>query len=213
MRPSKYLKELRKKAENRLGRLRLLADKASCLPLLESNRLISHVTIEVLNTWANFSRVYFLSCTVLAWRESGFRVMLSNQSIRTFSDAIDACMRRCKTSLWKKGGWSRRDEPPWHKPETLIKSCYEIGCSNYLDIQNAFSLPTKVFENLPKFRNFFAHRNYDTVGEAKLIAHQYSIPVHRHPTEILCTPAYGRPQVLILDWIDDIRLTVELLCM
>lgn len=48
--------------------------------------------------------------------------------------------------------------------------------------------------------------------KAKQIAHSYSIPLRRHPTEILLTPAYDRPQILILDWIDDIEAIVELLC-
>jgi hypothetical protein len=138
--------------------------------------------------------------------------MLNNQNIHSFNDAIDAAMRRCKYNLWKKGGWGRRDEPPWHKPDTLIKSCDEIGCSNQVEIVNAFSVPTNVFDHLSKFRNYFAHRNDYTVTLIKNIAHRYSIPVHQHPSEILCNPAYGRPQILILDWIDDINLTVELLC-
>jgi hypothetical protein len=212
MRPSKYLKELHSKIKSRLGRLRFLADKASSFPMPESNRLISYITIETLNTWANFSRAYFLSCTLSPFRESGIRIVLTNQNIHSFHDAIDAAMRRCKYNVWKQGGWRRRDEPPWHRPDTLIRSCDAIGCSNQVEILGAFSIPTKVFDHLSLFRNFFAHRNDYTVTLIKGIAHQYSIPVHQHPSEILCQPAYGRPQMLIFDWIDDINLTVELLC-
>ena len=48
--------------------------------------------------------------------------------------------------------------------------------------------------------------------KAKQIAPDYSISLRRHPTEILLSPAYDRPQVLILDWIDDIDIVVKLLC-
>ena len=48
--------------------------------------------------------------------------------------------------------------------------------------------------------------------KAKQIASDYSISLRLHPTEILLAPAYNRPQVLILDWIDDIAAVVELLC-
>ena len=34
----------------------------------------------------------------------------------------------------------------------------------------------------------------------------------RRPSEILLTAAYNRPQALLLDWIDDVRTTIELLC-
>ena len=44
------------------------------------------------------------------------------------------------------------------------------------------------------------------------IAQDNSIPLPSHPTEILLTPAHDRPQILILDWIDDMAAVVELLC-
>jgi hypothetical protein len=37
-------------------------------------------------------------------------------------------------------------------------------------------------------------------------------PVPNHSTDVLRTPGYGRPQPLLLDWIDDITITIELLC-
>lgn len=80
-----------------------------------------------------------------------------------------------------------------------------------MDVLAAFSVPTKVFEHLPMMRNFYAHRNEHTARIAKNLA-RYTIPMRGHPTEILCTRAYGRPQILILDWIDDITAIVELLC-
>jgi hypothetical protein len=217
MRPSKYLKQLRHKANERhLKKLRTLADEASRLAWPESDQKISYVAIECLNTWANFSRAYFLSCTLLPWREKGSRITC-NISIRTFNDAIDAAMRKCKRRVWdrevqKRGNWGRRDEPTWHDRNILIKSCEEIGCSNQTEILNAFSIQPKVFDHLPTFRNFYAHRNDDTAMKAKRVARSYSIPTPGHPSKILLTPAYGRPQILILDWIDDIHTIVELLC-
>ena len=212
MRPSIYLYRLRYHATRRLYKLRILAASACILPFEEADSTISYTTIGCLNIWDNFSRAYFLSCSMSPWRENGSQVTISNPSIRNFNDAIEASIRTCKNWVWKRGNWNRRDEPPWHDPQTLIRSCSEIGCSNYIEIQNAFSIPTKVFQHLPTYRNFYAHRNDDTAQKAKEIARQYSIPVRGHPSQILCTPAYGRPQVLLLDWIDDIRFVLELLC-
>lgn len=213
MRPSKYLSRLRHKTNERhLKKLRILANEVSSLHWRQSDRIVSFVTIQCLNAWANFARAYFLSCTLSPWREKGLQITLNNSAIRTFDDAINAAMRKCKPWILQQGNWKQRDEPAWHVPETLIKSCDEICCSNSIEIREALSCQTEVFDHLSSFRNFYAHRNDDTAMKAKQIAHSYSIPLRHHPTEILLTPAYDRPQILILDWINDIEAVVELLC-
>jgi hypothetical protein len=212
MQPSKYLRQLHHKAGRHLSGLRILADSAIGLTWAESDRIMSYVTIECLNGWANFARAYFLSCTLSPWRKNGSQITLSDRTIRTFDDAIKAAMQKCKPWIWRRGTWDRRDEPAWHVPKTFIDSCNQIGCSNYTDILNAFSIPTQVFEHLPTFRNFYAHRNDYTAIKAKNIARYYSIVAREHPSRILLTPAYGRPQTLILDWIDDISNVIEHLC-
>jgi hypothetical protein len=74
------------------------------------------------------------------------------------------------------------------------------------------SLQSRAFADLPVFRNFFAHRNKGTAQAAGAIAPQYSIPSYRHPIEILATTPKGSPYPLLVDWIDDLSVTVELLC-
>lgn len=213
MRPSKYLSRLRHKTNERhLKKLNILAHEVSSLPWPESDRIASFITIQCLNAWANFARAYFLSCTLSPWREKGLQITLNNSAIHTFDDAIDAAIRKCKPWIPQQGNWKRRDEPAWHIPETLIKSCEEICCSNRTEIREALSGQTEVFDHLSTFRNFYAHRNDDTAVKAKQIARSYSISLRSHPSEILLTPAYDRPQILILDWIDDIEAIVELLC-
>ena len=213
MRPSKYLSRLRHKTNERhLKKLRILANEVSSLHWRQSDRIVSFVTIQCLNAWANFARAYFLSCTLFPWREKGSQITLNNSAIHTFDDAINAAIRKCKPWILQQENWSRRDEPAWHVPETLIKSCDEICCSNRIEIRETLSGQTEVFDHLPIFRNFYAHRNDNTAVKAKQIARSYSISLRSHPSEILLTPAYDRPQILILDWIDDIEAIVELLC-
>lgn len=216
MRPSKYLKHLRHKTSVRhLSKLRTLADGARQLVWPESDHIMSYVAIACLNTWANFARAYFLSCTLSPWREQGLQIQLSNPNIRTFDDAIDAAMKKCKNLTWKPGqhgNWTRRDEPAWHIPKNLIDSCDEIGCSNYTAIQNAFSIQTGVFDHLSTFRNFYAHRNDATAMKTQKIAGEYTIPIPGQPSEVLLSHAYGRPQILILDWIDDLDTIAQFLC-
>lgn len=212
MKPSKYLGNIRKKATARLIRLKIFANDAANLTWVESDKIISFATIESLNTWRNFARSYFLSCILHPWRECGRQIRLSNKSILTYDDALKVAMKICKPQIFKKGSWGGKDEPAWHYPNTFIKCCNEIGCSNQSDILNAFSFKSYVFNDLPMFRNFYAHRSRYTAGIARHLASKYSIPMYNHPTEILCNSAYGRPQILLTDWIDDIKNTIELLC-
>jgi hypothetical protein len=124
-------------------------------------------------------------------------------------------MKTCKRGLWERGSWDRRDEPLWRDPNILAKSCEAIGCSNIGKIRNAFSIPTKVLDHLLVFRNYYCHRNDDTIKKVRDLAFYYSISIPfkpSHPTDILLLPAYGRPQALLLDWLDDIEIYIDLLC-
>jgi hypothetical protein len=218
MRPSRLFGVLHKSASARIHRLRRLAQIACIRPSGEfanANREVSWVAIELQNAISNFARAFFLSCTINPLTEGGTRVTCT-VTVSSFIDAIDAAMKACKFSMWRNARgrktWDRRDEPPWHQPATLIDSSREIGCSNYGSILAAFALPTTVFDHLPKFRNFYAHRNDSTSGNAQSLALHYSISPNQHPSRILCAPAYGRPQALILDWIDDTLNVIDLLC-
>jgi hypothetical protein len=75
------------------------------------------------------------------------------------------------------------------------------------------SVDTRALQDLPVFRNFYAHRNEETAAKAIALAErQYLIRGRTHPTLAIATPPYQRPQPLILDWLDDIRAVIDLLC-
>ncbi len=212
MLPAKYLFTLRRHASQRIYKLCTVASAAGRLRPSDADKLLGYVVIEGLNTWANFQRAYFLSCVIRAWKEDGLQITLSNPTVRTFSDGLGVCMQTCKPWVWARGSWQRRDEPPWHDPQTLIRAASAIGCSHYLQIVNAFSIGTGVFAHLPTFRNFYAHRNDDTARKARAIALQYSIPCSLQPTQILWSPGYGSHRPLILDWFDDLNIVLGMLC-
>ena len=215
MRPSRDLGKLRRRAVTLLGRLR-----AEAIPVVtdfspHSRKIIGQVTIDLLNAWANFSRSYYLSCVLRPKRERGGRVIATAFSGSGFTDAITVAMgrHRPKRQQLPGGGWSRRDEPPWHHTAVLLTSCADLGCSNLGQIQASVSTGTAVFNHLPTFRHFFAHRNDFTVSSARSVAASYSIPsAGQHPSEILRSPPYGRPSPLLLEWIDDLQVTIELMC-
>jgi hypothetical protein len=213
MRPCRSIGSLGLVAKRRLNRFRDLAKKSLVLRRPDSDRIVSYICIECLSSWHNFCRSYFLSCVLRPKTISG-QIISVNPKVRTFSDAIDISMMTCKRSLWERGSWGRRDEPLWRNPEIFVKSCEAIGCSNIDKIKSTFSIPTKVLDHLLVFRNYYSHRNDDTIKKVRDLAFYYSISIPfkpSHPTDILLLPAYGRPQALLLDWLDDIEIYVDLL--
>src|SRR5205823_2817708 len=137
-------------------------------------------TIELLNTWTNFVRSFYLSCCLNAKPEFSPRIGVTGLPLRTAEVlAIDTAIQITKPSLYLKhtpgAPWSRRDEPSWHDPRTLLKLSQSLGFSNEADIQAAVSINPRVLLDLPVFRNFFAHRNRDTFLSAQRLASHYGI--------------------------------------
>lgn len=220
MRPAQYYGVLHNAAKRRLFKLRTLADDAVISRrnnfFFASNQLVSFVTLELHTLIANFFRAYYLSIVLSPRTEGGVRITC-NPVIRIYEDAIDAAMKACKQKQWAKAAgvktWSRYDEPKWHETNTLLRSCFEISSTNYSTVVAALSIPTRMFDHLTIFRNFFAHRNESTSSRASQIAvTSYGIYSESMPVNILLTPAYGRPQELIFDWIDDANNAFDLLC-
>ena len=175
---------------------------------------ISHVTINLLNIWSNFVRAYYLSCSFSAKSSNGVKVFPSVKFARS-SDAIGRAIVKYRPAATPNslGIWHRRDEPTWHDPAVLLTLATDVGLSNINQIVAALSLGSRVFNDLPTARNYFGHRNEGTFQAALGISTYYGIPKRgQRPATLLHTRPLGRPQPLLLEWIDDIQATVELLC-
>src|SRR4051794_15103582 len=126
MTPSQRFAVLQLTASVRLHKLRDSASTA-CLfhPSAAATVAVSHVVIESLNTWAEFVRSYFLSCILRPRRVRGGRVAAPDFAGATFDDAIGVAILRHRPlmRLPSSGRWPRRDEPPWHDPYVLLRSC------------------------------------------------------------------------------------------
>ena len=219
MRPSKYLIKLQKTAINKVHRLkRLLENVPTFSSSNEIEVCLTYVTIETLNTWSNFSRSFYLSCTLHPKTVNGNRVT-THLRTSNFNDAIGQVipLYKNRASPNSQGLWHRRDEPTWHDPSTIIRVCTHIGCSNIGDISNGLSGGQTFFAHLPVFRNFYGHRNQQTENAAMQLAPRYGIPATLRPSDILrqfpisgtSTPSTS---ILLLQWLDEIEITIEYLC-
>jgi hypothetical protein len=199
-------------SRNRLARLKhraILGLEPGCL---ERDQHFSYVVLEAQNLWSNFVRSYLLSCLHGPTRVNNAAVLVGNAAVVTPGDVLTIATR-----VWKGPAAAapadRRDEPPWHEKRFLLRTCEEMQCSHYADVQAARGIPTRVFEDLPTFRNFYAHRNEESARKAVELARRYYlIGGVRHPTHVLAQAAHKRPQPLLLDWLDDMSVIVEFLC-
>ena len=196
MRRCRRLRRLRITLQRRLNRLEQRLKAVSGNKVHKDRDLtVAYVAIEALNAWALFSRSFYLSCVLGATTERKKTVTVS-----TTPDPLGAAIVCC--NKWAKpsasGTWHRRDEPAWHDPNVLMKVCGNIRCSIHTEIGQAFSLSQNVFNDLPVFRNFFAHRNGDTSQAARNIAPRYTLPTHLTPTEILLAVSPGSTEPVIL---------------
>jgi len=174
---------------------------------------LEYVTIEMLNAWVNFIRAYYLSALLGAKRCGLGRIGVSH-IIANENAAIGQAVLFWRPSATPRpdGSWERRDEPTWHDPASVLPICLARGFSNIADLQAAVSTGTRVFRDLPVFRNYYAHRNRRTRKAAVDLAPIYGIASTTRPSEILLARPLGRSQPLILDWLDDLRFTIEYIC-
>jgi hypothetical protein len=212
MRRARSLRKLRLTLGGRLGRLeKRLNDARALTNRTERDVAVAYVAIEALNVWAMFSRSFYLSCGFGARTERKRTIAVT---VGATADHLGLAITKYKKSAKPNaaGEWHRRDEPAWHDPNVLMTVCANLGCSNQTAIEASFSLQQKVFNDLPVFRNFFAHRNRGTSIAARNIAPHYTLPSSLTPTEILLSVSPGTSTSVLLGWLDEISITAEFLC-
>ncbi|MBE0564913.1 MAG: hypothetical protein IH621_03080 [Krumholzibacteria bacterium] len=175
------------------------------------DRIIAYTAIEALNLWSEFVRSYYLSCCLGCRCRSGTPVTVGH-GFTTIEAAIGFAVTTIKSSRKSSGPWTRRDEPDWKVPHTLLKMLEEIDASNLDMARTALSYQTRVFKDLPTVRNFFAHRQEDTAKKVVAVAHSNGMSSRRRPAELMCTRLPNHPQNLLAGWLDDIRIVAIELC-
>lgn len=213
MRPCRYLSALHSSCEKNIARLRNASRAAAQLSEKDADLYVTYVTLELLNTWSNFTRAYYLSCFLSPKSMKGKKittVLLAPD----LNGAISIAMQKLKprTQPPPNGVWKRRDEPTWHDQTNFLILSEYIGASHLDDIRSALSNGFTVFNDLAVFRNFFAHRNQSTEKSVRTASNNYSILAKKRPSQLLLTRPINRTQPLLLDWLDEIELTIWQLC-
>jgi hypothetical protein len=209
----KYLPKLHRALSARLYRLEERLARCSRLPPHDRDPIVSYVAIEALNAWSQFSKAFYLSCMLNARTEAKVKVSVTPIGI-SMNDAIGRAILLYKgyATPNSAGVWARRDEPPWHDPNVLLRVCHNAGCSIQAQIQAALSMRQQVFLDLPVFRNFYGHRNQMSCRAAQNLGPKYLLPSSERPSELLTRrrPTVGTP--LLEEWLSELRITAEFLC-
>lgn len=174
---------------------------------------ITYSVVELYNLWYSFSRCLYLSTALGARDSTGSRVVLVNVTRPTsVEDALTLAIRTRQGQQNRRPPWTWRDEPSWAQTRVLLQGLSAIGASNQQQVSNGLSTPTSVFDELPHFRYFFAHRGRETLQRLRPLIRAHSIPSNLRPTDALLTPATVlgtmRTQPLVLDWIDEVSNSI-----
>jgi hypothetical protein len=217
MRITRNLFKLEKAAIKRLQRLRFLYSKINTNVIPSQKQiLMSYLLIDLLNTWAQFNRHFYLSCILEPKTTNGNKVssLISIRVGKTPQDAIGLLIQSIhpRKNPPSSGVWHRRDEPNWHDINVIFSGCNLLNTSKSGDVNSTLSFNFPVFKDLAVFRNYFAHKNQSTENAAKLIAPKYLISPLLNPLEIAMSVPPGRTNPLFIDWIDELELSVLKMC-
>ncbi|MBF6604851.1 MAG: hypothetical protein IVW53_04630 [Chloroflexi bacterium] len=173
--------------------------------------------MESLNTWANFNRSLWLSSVAGAKTTSG-RAVSVRRGVhgRPQSDAIHLAIvlirKPPRLKIPANRSWKRREEPAWHDPATIRRLAKKVRATNLDAIELGLDLTSNVFADLPQMRNFFAHRNENSIRVARAAAPRNGVSALLTPAEALLELPYGSGPSLVRQWISDLRLAVDLMC-
>ncbi len=178
----------------------------------EAERAAAYIVIELLNLWASFSKYYFISTALGARSRSGLGYTASPSPNSNVALGLAIVVEKPKASARPDGSWHRRDEPDWHNPHVLQRVLEKNSCSNHHIVDNIISGSADLFRTLPVFRNYFAHKNFQTYQAAMTLAPSFGVSVARRPVDVILAPALSGPNIVLVEWVDEIQIAVDYLC-
>jgi hypothetical protein len=210
MRPVRHLGRLNEAADRRLKRIESTVTNLVLPADSAKDAIVAFAVIELDNTWSGFVRCYYLSWFLAARAQSGQRVRLKSGLPTKFNQAI--AFASTAISGGPRKGVTGRIEPPWHEKRVLLTLTKACGASHHAQVLAAMSVRATAFDFLHTVRNFYAHRGEETADKLPRIARAFGLLPSRRATEIvLAIPPKGSSTIL-LDWIAEVRLVIELLC-
>ena len=209
MRQQDRLRSLFPVVRRRLCLLDTLVTPMMFLSDSEWDKRVSFVCIEALNAWVSFMRFFYLSSACGAKMVTGTRVTTARGRMTETTALLEAArFKKGNPSFAGKVAWG--DEPAWYDARRIRVLFARLGISNEPAFATALGYPTNVLDGLPRFRNFYAHRNLRTLTTLKPLT--LGLPQTKHPSHALKFAMVGRHRPAIRDWLSDLINISDLLC-
>lgn len=208
--PTSSLDRLSVRCSARLLHLRELALTCpSQATFAASDRLLTYVVVQLHNEWAEFVRAFLLSCLSGAVTAAGIKVVVGEPSLQR----PQAFLRKAAQLQGKKAPqkMKRRDEAGWHDPSLLIRMANLAKLSNSPTVDASLSIKSGVFAGLKAARHYYAHRNDETRLNAVNRLLQQKVAIAPHLSLMLISKPAGSANLLVVDWIEDLNVIVELM--
>ena len=174
-------------------------------PLAPRERpLATFLVVESQTLWVNFARSYYLSCALGTKSPDGGKLALGVPRFATEQAALQFAVK-------VKGVASARGEPIWHDLTAFDRSMTALNLGDRTRLTRALGYPSAVFADLNPCRNFFAHRSRSAAQKVKTVARRNGIPPDLPASDVVCSPASGHSQSLLVDWLDDLTAIIEIL--
>jgi hypothetical protein len=171
--------------------------------------MISYVTIEAANLWAQYSLCLFLSAALGARDASGSRVVTTPAP--DWSHAIDLAVHAVHPKLrGTRRPWTRLEQPDWQNKGHLAAAIQYIEAAIWPDVDAAVSYPSRVLADLPTMRNFYAHKSKRAASSASALGPHYGVTRPMSPHDLLCTSPPGRG-ILLNEWLADLAAILSLM--
>lgn len=94
---------------------------------------------------------------------------------------------------------------------TLPRLAQLAKLSNEPEILDAYAVPGPALDDLPKARNFYAHRSHHTANVLKTLAPKYGLAATVRAGEIPVQPHPAKPGSIAANWVAQIAAMVKLL--
>jgi hypothetical protein len=209
----RHAEDLDKVVRSALKQFRFIEKRlavASLAPKAQE-RNVALCLLDAQSAWSLFVREFFASCFIGAKRNGGGRVTTTAPGPHTPAEAIRWATVTMNPKVAGKRHLGPLDEPRWHKPLTLPRLAQFAKLSNEPEILAAFAVRGPALDDLPKARNFYAHRSEETARKLEAIAANYSVAAAIRAGAIPAQPHPKIPGMIAETWVQQIIAMVKLL--
>ncbi len=173
----------------------------------DMDQQVSHIIVELESALAYVARCAYLAGSVGGADASGAKLR------GTGVDSV-AALRAASRAVGKKAVQvPGRDEPSWSSASHVTAAAHAISVSNRGSIISAMGIFPDARKCVKAFRNFYAHRNADTLTEARsVLGTEYGLTWRGHPSPALLRLPSSSGGPLLETWIWNYVDIVHTLC-